>query len=1328
MSPTLGFYGNARDDIKERLLPVFPNDAELEGWLARCYEEVGEYKMARKYYALSVKHAPTVVETYGRLADLLRRHSLEILEGKETRADALKEADQAMDDLVRANEGSYRAYLMRAAYRRATATSDTERADAVRDERRARELGGNAVEVLVAIADTACEQAEKARQSGDVAGARAAIDAARGSLRQGCERSPKEWQLYLALARLETSDGKIDAAIAALTDGLAQSPDQVRLQWELAELHARAGDADKLTPILERLTHAGVGDAERTFLSAMLDLKLGDLKAARVKLEKSAPALVGRADSAGISLAARLAPQANLMLAYCYDQVSDFDRALAVYNRVLTRDPRSVPGRRGVAAAQRALGHTQEALDQYRTLMRESDPVIAGGAAIEVARLLFARNLAREKNSRDWAEVEQILNDAESAYTSPRSGPPRPVPSVTTLLRVEVLVASGKSDAALKLLQERFPNPATRPAEAWVALASFEERKSSVDAALRVLDEASRYVPDVVELRLARGMFLARAKRTESGVALARLADKREQFDAEQRRNLLNGLAAIAAGSGDVAVAERLWEQLVKEWPDDVLTRASLFDLAIRTGSAEAIQSRVEQLRAAEGEDGVLWRYASAFSLIKRYQGGDKSANLAEARSLLAAIAARRSNWSSATKCEARLDDLQGQPDKALAGYLKVLQSGDRDPLAFARALELLYERRRYNEAYDLMRTLPESDRASPELKRFGAELALQVRDTRAALTNAEAVVAAGSNDFRDYMRLGRAQLASLANDKAIASFERARELAPKEADTWVALVQVLASTGKKDRALAETQAAEKRLTGGDSVLALAQCFETAGKSDRAKELYEAAAKVVPTSANLLQGVANYYVRTGQFATAEPMLRRLVRDYGTQTPDMARWARRNLAVILAIQGGDARTTEALSILESDGTTSGNVDAVGTDRTKATLLAIQKTRKSRRDALGILEGLIDGRTATPEDHFLAAQLHESLDDWPRARRRYLGLIDLPGGMDSSTRIVVAARSLLRHGEPNEARPFIRKIDDLDAKSFAAREMKARLLRAENKPVEAVALLKAVAQSDGVNPMAVAGLLNEFKEYAAAEELLRHSVDKSHQTIDSLLLAEFLIERKRFADALEVCDRLWSVVKPAELIALADACLVALAQMPPDSPQADRVEKRLMEQAAKFEDRIDLRVALATVQNCRERYNEAIQTYQAVIQKDPRQIVALNNVAWLLALTRRPDESLAYIRRATDILGQDPRLLDTRGVALLATGKIEFVQQAVKDLEFVVSEMRSASGYFHLAQAYTAAGRKADAAKAWRRAKEMELDKGSLHPLERPAYEQMERDFR
>ena len=80
-------------------------------------------------------------------------------------------------------------------------------------------------------------------------------------------------------------------------------------------------------------------------------------------------------------------------------------------------------------------------------------------------------------------------------------------------------------------------------------------------------------------------------------------------------------------------------------------------------------------------------------------------------------------------------------------------------------------------------------------------------------------------------------------------------------------------------------------------------------------------------------------------------------------------------------------------------------------------------------------------------------------------------------------------------------------------------------------------------------------------------------------------------------------------------------------------------------------------------------DAQALYRKVLTLDPKNIMAANNLAVLLALHRKAPEAVELSRQAIDRAGPLAPLLDTRGTAYLSAGQVE---RALGDLEEAVSQ--------------------------------------------------------
>jgi len=188
-------------------------------------------------------------------------------------------------------------------------------------------------------------------------------------------------------------------------------------------------------------------------------------------------------------------------------------------------------------------------------------------------------------------------------------------------------------------------------------------------------------------------------------------------------------------------------------------------------------------------------------------------------------------------------------------------------------------------------------------------------------------------------------------------------------------------------------------------------------------------------------------------------------------------------------------------------------------------------------------------------------------------------------------------------------------------------------------------------------------------------------------------------------------------------VANASLGALHDARPQEEQCSRVEEWLHKALARSPDSMQILVCLGDLQDLRGRYQDAKTTYRKVLERNGRDVIALNNLAWLLVFSDgRGEEALVYVNRAIAIAGPIPELLDTRALASLLIGNAD---AAIADLQDALTRIKldpkvAASIHFHLAQALLAVGKSAEAAESFKQAKQHGFNPKIVHPLEATAY--------
>jgi tetratricopeptide (TPR) repeat protein len=1285
MRPELSRFQDARGHL-EALLKTRADDGELELQLGECHETLGrtgkpdearkEYLQAQAFYEKAVAHAPHQVDGFVRLARLLRG-----LLNEPDQADRVMDAREGKDGLIAKNPESFRAFLERAGYRKQSGLPGT--AD---DIARARQLAPDEADVIVAAAELAGEGGN--------------LDEARGLLGRGIERYPQDVRMYQALAELEKRAGRPEQGLAALRQGIEVFPDRPELKWGLADLLIQAGKLDEAGEAI-----AGLRGKDK-IRTEILDYLEGRIRAGKRQwaeairlLEKSRALMASRPGLAPLTA------QADLLLAECYERIGNPEQQLAASRRALTLAPTWAPVLLQQAQALAALGRADEAVEAYRKIVAQTP-----AEAATLARLLIARNLRLPADRRDWAEVQKLVEQVEKQA---------PDALETALLRVDFLWAKGDPAAArarLKAVRKHDP----KRVEPWITLAILAGRQGKPEETLAVLDEAQKQLGDRVELRLARADYWVRHGGDEARKALAELARNPEALSPEDQVRLKDGLADAHARIGDFKEAARLWNDVAESRPADLRVALRLFDLSLQEdakGEAPALmQQAIERLRRIEGEDGALWRYGKAAYLVERASRGDRG-RLDEAHTLLAEAARRRPGWARIPLLEARIAELERNPERAIAGYLKAIEGGEKQPETILRAVQLLNQNRRQAEADRLVQGLLEESPApaTGTIGKLAAESALRQGDPKRAVALARQAVRADSTDYRDHLWLGQILREAKEPSATVeAEFRRALALGAAAPDAWLAWIDYLAATDQKPRAEQAIEVARRNLPPDQALLVLARGFERIGARDKAEEHYRAVLAARPDDPAILQAVAMFYLTSGRSPDAQPWFRKILDPNLKATPEARVTARRGLALSLSTDPNhDARQfLEAMALVDQNLREEGN--NVEDQRLKALLLATRRGR--RREAIATFEDLARRSAPTAGEKFLLAQLHAANRETAEARGLLLGLVADDGANPSY--LAALARVLLTRGEVEEAQPWIARLEQAAPRSFAAVELRARLLQKEGKGPEAVALLDRHVQGQPDDAGPAVDLLEGMGETADAERLLRAAVARSKNPQAVLALARFLGRRGHAGEALDLCENAWKTCPPE---AVSNACLFVLDAARAGDDQRQRVAGWIKQAIARAPKSVPLLFDLANLEIFRGNYREAEALMRQIITLMPGNSGPLNNLAWLLALRgEKPDEALELVNRAIALEGAVPTALDTRGLVYLAMGRTE---AALKDLTEAVTANPSPVLIFHLARAQLQADRRDAARASLHKAKDAGLEENTVDSLEKEAYRKL-----
>ncbi len=1279
---------DARTHLEEHLLPRSPDDADLLNLLGQCQESLGEHDAAVATFRRAVENNPAHLEAYSRLADVLDRH-----------LDRGDEADKTLNAMVQSNPANARAYVIRATYRRTHAHID----GALADVKAALAIAPDDADVLAVAAD--CAQA--AGNNAD----------ASSYARRGIELRPNFAQFYRVLAAVELSENGRQRAIETLRQGLAASPNHVDLLWNLSNLLIEDGKLDEAQQVAAQLKQTDFTADVEEYLQARILYSQRKWFQAASRFQKARPSLNDWPE---------LAKQTDLWIGHCYEQLERPDQQLRAYRQAINTDPLWIPARMGAARALLALGNVDESIAEYQQIARMPNAPVE--SLIEMARLMILVNFSREQKDRNWGPVLALLERPQVAS----------VP-YAAVLRAEVLTAQSRLDDAQRLLDETLAANKTE-ISLWSAAIEFAQRLRNWDKAKSLIDQARQATGDSPALRLAQARFAARSMPREKAVsALSQLAQPGGEFSEDEQLDTWRGLAMVCLALGDTGEAIRLCEAVAAKRPQDLHVRLLLFDLAFRDRRDDDMQRILSEVESITGK-GALWRYGEAARLSILAQAGQPELYDRALEQLREARLAR-SSWYRLPLLAAQINELQRDEDSAIENYLAAVDLGERNANLISRVVRLLYKHQRFAQADQVIRRLQaqQQEPFTSDLVRLAANVSMRLEDYGRAIDLARQA-AGSSQNYEDHVWYAQVLAVAGQHKEAEASFRRAVALKPEAVEPHIGLIRFLSQSRQAEEAEAALDDAQKNFTGDDALIKTAQCFEAAGRIAEAQKQYAAASQQRPKDLNVARQAAEFFLQHGKTRQAENELRKLVAIDDPAEQTLVRWGRRNLALALASQKSPEHIKESLALVElnlkEDKASQPDL------RAKAVVLSADGTAEARIAAIALLEPLVaKSGSAAPRDQFLLARLYLANADWPKASKQMRSI--LASNAADARYIAAYVDALLTRNELNEADLWIKELERHDPGGLASTQLRLRALALGGQIDQAVNLATQYVDQNTrqipqphrrleavtlyLDQLAAQFKLQDRPDDAArllreTETLLRHYASSDNKS--TLVLAAYLARQNRTEEALELAEPALASAAPEEI---AGAVSTILARSAHDaSRRLDRLERMLAAAIKQYPKSIPLKTVAAELAGWKRQYKKAVAYYREVLALDGRNLVAMNNLALLLALEENQgDEALRLINQALEIREDEPAFLDSRATIFLALGK---PQDALVDLEKSLAAAPAAQTLFHQALAHRQLGQRESARAAYDKAIKLGLDPQTLHPLEKPLLAQLQADLK
>jgi tetratricopeptide (TPR) repeat protein len=316
-----------------------------------------------------------------------------------------------------------------------------------------------------------------------------------------------------------------------------------------------------------------------------------------------------------------------------------------------------------------------------------------------------------------------------------------------------------------------------------------------------------------------------------------------------------------------------------------------------------------------------------------------------------------------------------------------------------------------------------------------------------------------------------------------------------------------------------------------------------------------------------------------------------------------------------------------------------------------------------------------------------ELAEALVSTGAANTAVQVLDQAPQGQAQTLRVIVERNwALLRAGDRAELRKNIdrglalhRNVPDLLLQDGLLR-LESRDFTGSRKALE---LALSVRMQDVRAVDALAKSYSMQKQPAVALQTVQHYASMAPNSAPlQNLLGEWLAASKRYPEA-RIAFNSALAADPA-----LDGARVSLAYLDIYEGKLESAKQRLESVASIPALAVRSYFALAVADERAGNAGAAIAHYRKVLEADPDNVPALNNLAYHLANdTNQLDEALQYAQKVKELAPNSASVEDTIGWAFYRKG---LYAQAVTYLEGATAKQATALGKYHLAMAYLKTG--------------------------------------
>ncbi len=1020
--------------------------------------------------------------------------------------------------------------------------------------------------------------------------------------------------------------------------------------------------------------------------------------------------------------ALRIMVTKNSNLINCWRLLADGYRSTGQYrlaadslNQVLKRRPSDAKIRKQLVRTLMRLGRWSDAVTHARYLETENPN------DVEV-RLLRLESAMHEATT-DGVDTEALsglrveLQQLQSKH---------PQISEIGVLFAQIMEAEGRTDDAIDLLRA-IHDSGNGATAATIRLGRLLSARGDHEEALTVYTEGANRHPE----RAASWINLAEAYASldqDEQSQNALLDGLKQVEDAKEHLDVWLTLARWHLDRDDRETGLTTLKEIAKANPLDLLSRTTMLELREVLEDRDTAQTLVENLAKIEGETGLQWRLHKARLWLNGENWKDHEEQIVQ---YLEYCVNADPAWSRPASLLGNLYELSGQDDLAEAVYRRALHANPQAIKIVDQLLKLLERENRFADAREVLAGASENHGL---LTSHRVGLALDSGAYEDAILALRASVKARPDDVGSRALLARLIYQHEQNAaEAIQLLEEAEAISPQSptvASTWAF---VLLAENRGDEAVAILYEMVESRKDATAYALRAELHATRGALKLAEQDLLAITQLEGSVEQGYEQLGQFYIRQNRREDAMSAW-----EAGLAISPNNMGLRRRLATALLVDDDAAKRSRGQDMLES--LLQETPEDTELLATKAAHLLMLRDENSVNEARQIFERVVEKDERAISAYIALIQVAVTRNDLQEATRivtRALGAN--PGNYD----LLMAGAEVERlKGNFDESRNFASWGHDQNPRTIIPLVFLSDLAIRENNLADALMYIDSailLADSDRTLQLKRAAILDaQGKLGQAIEDLARFAnTDAGKKSLEiSLALADSSCRNgdsagfERYMNQAREIDAENPVIVQAEMRCWSvggafDSVVAKLSERLETHPQDTRTillgagllastrEARWMGLADGFyarvieadPDQIEALLSRGQLAYLRKDFQRMKECYRSVLKRFPDHHKALNDLAWILAeLGEDLEEARRLADHAVEIAGDDPHVLDTRGVVLTKSG---LLNDARKDLEraVVLSSLlprTQANAMTHLADVFKAMDRPAKAREQLRKA--------------------------